>query len=127
MGMGFAGAYADVVEVETIEKFCKKEYKAFMDSFSGSSTDLETFAQNASYSLDDEDANVVWAYNDLCEAFNEKTGLDLGLSFHSASDEGDRYDDVDGAYWCVEGMYALTPAGEKMKKFVERKHFVQFG
>lgn len=63
----------------------------------------------------------------LREAFTKKTGLTLYLGFHNSSDEGDRYDEVKGAYWGVGGMYELTKAGKEMDKYVDRRMFVQYG
>jgi len=137
MGMGHAGGYADVIEDKSIKKFCKKEFGIFKSLFGQENdVDFEDFARAAAVSgLDEKDSdgnrmypeNVVEAYEDLQEAFEQKTGLTLYLGFHNSDDEGDRYDEVDGAFWCVGNMYELTPAGQKMEKFVERKSFVQFG
>ena len=127
MGMGMAAASADVIEVKSIRKFCKDEYDAFIGLVEGCELDMEEFARNAEYDLDDYDKDVVKAYKELCSAFENKTGLGLNVAFHNSEDEGDIYDDVDGIYWYVDGMYELTPAGKIMEKYVERKNFVQFG
>ena len=47
-------------------------------------------------------------------------------------DEGDRYDDVNGAYWSVDGLYEETKKFKDFKKKfkkikIERSHFVNFG
>jgi hypothetical protein len=64
----------------------------------------------------------------LQEAFKKKSGgLDLALGFHDSDDRGDRYDEVNGLYWWVDGMYQLTAAGKRFRKDVTRKFFVQFG
>jgi len=128
MGMGYAAAYADVIEDKYIKQFCPKEFEAFTGIVDGCELDLDEFARNAEYNfLDGYDKDLVKAYENLCEAFKKETGLEIGLAYHDSGDEGDRYDDIDGIYWWVNGMYELTKAGKKMEKFVERKTFVQFG
>lgn len=54
-------------------------------------------------------------------------GLTLGIAHHNSEDEGSGYDEVNGIFWWVDGMYELTPAGVKCRDFVERKHYVQYG
>lgn len=128
MGMGYAAAYADTIDEKHVKEFCPNELEAFLSIAKSCDIYLEEFARNAEFNdLGDTDKDVVKAYEALCEAFKKKTGLELGFAFHSADDEGDRYDDVNGVYFYVNGMYELTKAGKKMNKFVERKTFVQFG
>ena len=128
MSMGYAAAYADTIEESSIEKFCKKEIEIFRACVNGCELDMEEFARNAEFNdFEDYDKDLLKAYENLCEAFEKKTGLSLGLAFHDADDDGDRYDDVNGIYWYVEGMYQLNPEGKKMKKHVKRQTFVQFG
>ena len=49
--------------------------------------------------------------------------------FDDRSSEGDIYDSdkVDGVYWSVGGMYQLSPAGRKMRKYVSMELFTQYG
>ena len=126
MGMGCAGAYADVIEETNVKKFCPKEYNDFMDAVGN---DYDEFGRNAECNdlKRNHSKEQIAAYEKLQVAFEKKTGLDLNVAYHNSEDEGDRYDDVDGIYWYVNGMYELTPAGKKMEKYVERKNFVQFG
>lgn len=126
MGMGYAGGYADVIQDGTIKNKCPKEFQAFLDAIEKSGLKFDEVAKESDYD-EIEDKDVMKTYLALFHAFKKKTGLDLGLAYHSSSDDGDRYDDVDGAYWYVDGMYQLTKAGKKMKKYVERKNFVTFG
>lgn len=128
MSMGYGAGYADVIDQDNVRKFVKKEFDIFMGCIEGCELDLETFAHYADTdNLEGYDEDLVKAYENLCEAFEKKKGLSLHLNCHSKSDEGDRYDGVDGAYWSVGGMYQLTSAGKKMKNYVDRKMFVQFG
>ena len=39
----------------------------------------------------------------------------------------DRGDEVDGVFWKVEGVYVLSPAGEKYKDKINRAFWTEFG
>lgn len=129
MGMGCAGAYADVIEESAVKKFCPKEFQALQDAIDGTSFAWEDIARAGQY----EDIaqacspEIEKVFLVLTKAFEKKTRLSLSIAYHDSESEGDRYDDVNGIYWCVGNMYQLTSAGKKMKKYVDRKMFVQFG
>lgn len=125
MGMGYGANFAEVIEEKNLKKLCPKTFEAFMDSLQTTSTSLDEVAQFEAY--DDLDEAVKTAFIDLQIDFNKKTGLELSMGYHDADGEGDRYDDVDGAFWTVEGMYELTPAGKKIGGLVSRKFWVTFG
>ncbi len=128
MGMGYGSNYADVVKEDAIRKFCPKEYKDLLKEIKKADITFEDFAQMvACDDISDDDKDMADALEALMNAFEAKTGLGLELGYHSSEDSGDRYDDIDGAYWNVDGMYQLTPEGKKMDKFVDRKFFVTFG
>ena len=62
------------------------------------------------------------AFEALQAAFAKATAvgtshLDLAIGYHG-EDDGDRYDDVRGVFWAVDGMQQLSPAGEKFKDIV---------
>jgi hypothetical protein len=129
MGMGHAAAYADVIAEEEVKKRCPLFYQEFLDALEAEDISIEEFAMEAQYdngeSLSDK---VAFAYGKLIGEFKHNTGgLMLGMAHHQSDEYGDRYDEVDGTYFYVDGMYELTEAGEKMKDIVERKMFVQFG
>ena len=129
MSMGCAAASADVVKEDAIKKFCPKEFKAFQDVIDNTSCTMEDVARAGQFDSIESDCTkeIADAYGNLCEAFEKKTGLKLFINYHDSDNEGDRYDDVSGLFWSVENMYQLSPAGKKMKKYVEHKTFVQFG
>ena len=129
MGMGYGANFAEVIEDEGLRKLCPKEFKAFMGAIDKSELeDLESFARKLVYEDDEiDDESLVPLYDDLKKAFEKKTKLSLRLDFHCSEDDGDRYDEVNGYYWRVKGMYQLTPAGKKIDKYVSRKFFVTFG
>ena len=128
MGMGYGANYAEVVEDTFVKKTCPKEHTAFYQAIADKEEDFETVAQNIQ--LDDKKEiplKVRKAYIALTKAFNKKTGLNLGIGYHCIEDNGDRYDDVNGAYWCVGGVWTRTPAGKKYRAQITRSFFVTYG
>jgi hypothetical protein len=154
MGMGHAAAYADVISTEGLKELCPREYGTLLRYLEKYDVNLDLLAQGVSTEefayldklYDSVPTNVkndeAWVeariqhilklLQALCDAFSTTTNdgtchLELELGYHDSQDEGDRYDDVDGAFWAVGGMYAMTSAGERIKDYVERKHYVVFG
>jgi hypothetical protein len=127
MGMGYAGNFADVIEQGFVKEQCPQEFENFIQALADKDVSLEEFAQECrDYSEKEEQSEYFKAYQILCEAFNKITGLELYLDFHHP-DEGDRYDDIFGVMWCVDGVYQLTKAGKKYQEQIERKFWVSFG
>ena len=128
MGMGTAAAYADVIGEDAIKKFCPKEWAALQEEIA-EIDNWEEIARDFGFSVESGSAEINEAYYNLRDKFEKKTGLVLNVDYHNREDDGDRYDSelVDGVYWTVEGMYQLTPAGKKMKRYVSRELFTTFG
>ena len=129
MGMGYGANYADVIEDTDVKKLCKVTYNKLMKAIEADEDigDLDDYAQLMVFEEIDEDSDVYLAYRNLQSAFEKATDLQVYLEFHDHDEYGDRYDDINGHYWSVDGMYQLTPAGEKLKDKVGRKFFVTFG
>ena len=53
-------------------------------------------------------------------------GLVLTSDYYGP-EEGGRYDEVQGGYFFVDGVYQKTAAGRKFAKWIERVSFVEFG
>ena len=127
--MGYGAGHADCVDQSFVKKQCPKEFKAFLKAIEDSGNfDFDCVARAASYDQVEEDCSkeILEAYVNLTTAFEKKTGLSLYLGFHDKTEEGDRYDDVDGAYFWVDKVFTLTPAGKKYQKHITRCNFVQF-
>lgn len=125
MGMGYSAAYCDVVQESFVKKTVPKEWHDLETRLTLNKMSWEDLARGLQMEQVDDD---VWdAYDRLTKAFEKKTKLYLALLYHNSSDEGDRYDDVDGMFWGVDGVHQYTPAGEKYKGEIERKFYVQFG
>lgn len=146
MGMGYGANWADVIQPEEIKKVgkCKALWNDFMKALEAAGTDGDSFAQAmTSNGENDEDAakevcededgqkKIVAAYDALVTEFEKQTGLTVGLSYHSMEDDGDRYDDVDGSYWWVDGFRTISTAGraaqKKWKIEINTRGFVNFG
>ena len=138
MGMGTAAAHAWIVSIESIRELCPNEVKACEDAFTACSNEedgemtWDSFANDMEMDDCKVEGNPLLMWEILCKAFAEatKTGdshLELNIGCYY-EDDGDRYDDLeDGAYFWVEGMMQLTPAGERFKDKIEQKSWTIFG
>ena len=130
MGMGYAGACADIVSEDWVKEVAPEELANFKNALEKVDVDIEVFARDSQYGGSD---NVDWGdevdqtYDALVTKFKEVTGLDLDIEFHSTEEDGSRYDDVDGVFWTVDGVYQRTEAGEKHKDRITRAFYVTFG
>lgn len=126
---------ADVVEVDFIKEMCPVEYAALekvlalykikFDDFGNYNLgeDLEGEMYN-DYDEDDV-TEIMAAYDGLVAAFKEITGgLWLTIMWAEAVDRGD---EVDGAFWSVEGVYDYTEAGNRYKTKIVKKRWNVFG
>jgi hypothetical protein len=145
MPMGTSACYADVIDVKDVKKLAPIAYKNFLKVLKQQKVTLEDFAKQYQYN-DIENDKCMAAWNKLAEYFNENTkvmiadnggifgngwrmseGLQLSIGWHDLDGEGDRYDEVNGVFFSVDGMYCLTPTGKAFNKIVERKFYTQFG
>jgi len=124
MGMGYGANYADVISDTDLATIVGEELTAFLNALDAADLSESDFIYNE-YS-DAENPEVVDTYNRLITTFEEKTGLGLYFDYHS-EENGDRYDDVQGAFWAVDGMYELSEAGKKLENKVHRCSYVTFG
>lgn len=125
MGMGYAAAYADTIEEEFIEDIVPSELANFKSALEKEKVSLEEFAN--SLNDGDYDAGIYQTFNQLKLVFNAITGLELNLNFHDVEERGGRYDDVDGTFWSVEGVYEMSEAGKKYHDKINRSYYVIFG
>lgn len=130
MSMGYGANYADVIEEKFVEKIAPKELEAFHTAVKDNdNVDLENVAKDLE--LGDDNGyltpKIKKTYRALVRAFNKKTGLNLGIGYHSIEDNGDRYDDINGVYWSVGGVWTRTTAGKKYRAQITRSFFVTYG
>lgn len=142
MSMSNYASYADCVEDEFVKEQCPQEHKALLDILDKYEVDFDKFAYEVAnggdvrielamtVEIDQSDepekaANEIMdVYDKLLTVFNDKTDLDLYMSYHEAQDRGD---EISGWSWSVEGVYQLSPAGKKYKDKITRKHWTVFG
>jgi hypothetical protein len=140
MSMDYGAGYADVITSRSLSKICPEEYKVFNDLLKKNKVDENTLVEfmnedrdlNLLSDIEDDDkasalqGKIVDAWVNLQSAFHKNTkGLELNMAYQEP--EGSSYDEVTGFYYCVGGMYQLTPAGKKFEKIVSRKFFITFG
>lgn len=144
MSMGYSANYADVIKTETlativgdkalVDDFVQKYEKYEPDNDGMDYLDLNDTLNDGKVGKDDSE-ELVDLYNAwvrLAGSFKKETGLELFVDYHSREDEGDRYDELDGMFISVCGLYQPTAKYKKLKeKFgddvVERKFYVSFG
>jgi hypothetical protein len=110
-----------------LKKICPKE----IDDIDGSEEFEDWGGLSRAYEFNElPDGNSIKkSVDDLIGQFFNNTGLALSLGFYD-EDGGDRYDEVDsheGCVFFVDGMVALTPAGEKFKDIVKQQLWTQYG
>ncbi|GEM_PF-3151275 len=132
MSSGYGANSLWTVKEDLIKKLCPVEFTAFQDALKKAEIEFEQIAQE--YEMGSQiDLPIDEAFDALCKAFEKATqtehgdGLELFLGFHDQNESGDRHDDVDGAFWWVEGVQQLTPAAQKVHKSLNYCHFVTFG
>jgi hypothetical protein len=164
MGMGFAGAFADVIKDENLAEIVPEAWSGVLkllaedvkeqdwfltvmaylwmpDIYGIESIDPDWLKPESAF-LNDEDEDVVnkriteydWVFDKLRNDFTEATKvgeseLELCMGYHDSDSSGDRYDEVSGAYFHVDGCYAPTPAAKDLIKdsIIERQWFVVLG
>jgi len=119
MGMGYAANYADTVDEQFVMEICPDEFKDFLSKLEKAAVELDDFA------MDEEmEGDFQFSFQRLKNQFHQKTGLDLYLNYHG---DGDRYDDISGRFWGVDGVYELTSSGKKYRDKITRGFYVTFG
>ena len=161
MGMGFSGAYAEVIEADKLAEIVPEAWSGVLKLLAEDVKEQDWFLTAMTYLwnsdvygvaeicpeclhpesvfLNDEDEDAVnqriteydRAFNKLQEDFAAATQvgdskLKLGMGYHDSDFEGDRYDEVSGPYFYVEGCYAPTPAAKPLldNETIKRNWFV---
>ncbi|MEI6502728.1 MAG: hypothetical protein WCP21_17100 [Armatimonadota bacterium] len=136
MSSGHSANYADVIPMENVAELCPDEVGRFVaavsaeypeEAVSDFATALAAIAREYDCGEDEthgDDVRMEW--KELTERFEEITGLGLQVGFHDP-ENGGPYDEVEGAYLAVEGMYELSAAGKPFQGIVERRMWVTFG
>lgn len=128
MGMGHAAGHADTIDNETLQKVCPEEYQVLLDELDKEDIDLDYFAEQIQ-AENDLNQDLLKVLDDLAATFKYETGLTICLQYHD-QENGDRYDELEGAYWDLDGVYTMTlQAKTFIKKFgpITRQSFVEYG
>ena len=149
MGMGYSGININTVSDDTLIKVCSVEFEAFKQALEKAGLDID--CQGVGYSIEHGDFSeledsmpdgtenveeLIKAVEDTLDAlttkFCEVTDLQLSFAVHDSDEEGSRYDDVNGHYWELHGVYQLTPVAKQFKEqfgdsSIENTSFVQYG
>ena len=125
MGMGTGACSGWIVSYENLKKICPKE----VDLVEGAEEFEDWGEVSRGFEFDELPDSIKKSVHDLVGQFLNTTGLTLSLGFYN-EDDGDAYDEVDsheGCVFFVDGMVALTPAGEKFKDVVKQQLWTQYG
>lgn len=139
MGMGYIAAFDIVVEKKELEKLNMKTLQSLFNTLKKYAVSLEDLARalyyNDALGLENEEEekeifNALYAFQ---EEFKALTNMNIYLNYHNSSDDGDRYDQVDGAYFALDfvEVYELTSNAKRLKQIqdvdFDIKSFVVFG
>lgn len=119
--MSHYASYADVIDKDQLKKLCPKSYKLFKKELKAIENELNPFDICETDSVPDSFKN---ALNALQSDFNKTTGLSIVLMHRDDEAEGDF---IPGYFFHVEGVYELTPAAKKLKKYIDREFWVVYG
>ena len=132
MSMDYGSNFVETIEEKTVEETCPCEFvelvKVIENQLEENELDVSDIDELAFSIKNDEKIPepIKEAYQALCDAFEKQTGLPLGLGYHD-TDEGSRYDDIDGSYWWIGNVYQMTPEAKRLEDKIQRKFFVTFG
>ena len=130
MGMGNYACGADTIDFDFLREVCPKELDEFQLTLDKVDASFDDFCTAKMYEdqiehLSEEENDLVDAVYDAlkCE-FEKQTELELDVTYHDGEDRGD---ELDGGTFIVDGVYQLTPAGEKYQKYITKKTWTVFG
>lgn len=139
MGMGYIAAFDIVVEKKELEKLNMKTLQSLFNVLKKYEVSLEDLARALYYNdalgleNEEEEKEIFNALHAFQEEFRVLTNMNIYLNYHNSSDDGDRYDQVDGAYFALDFLevYELTPNAKRLKQIqgvdFDIKSFVVFG
>lgn len=130
MSMNYAAASATVIEDGKLKELFPIEHRALQKALDESDETLDQTGWRHRLA-DPEQVNeaVDGAISTLASAFSAKyPGLTLELCHHNQEEEGDRYDEVNGAFWAIGGVYILSEGAKKLgQENFARVSYVVFG
>jgi len=120
MGMGYFSNHASVIEPEEIKKLCPETFNTFTDAVKKHEICIGEVAQQFKFDdFEDFDKEISDSYKAFQKDFKEKADLDISVDYHSCDDEGSRYDDIDGVFWRLDGVYVISEQAKRLKDKVD--------
>lgn len=139
MSMGYAGNMTTVISQDNLSALCPQTFYKFFEGMALLNLDEQTaflfLNEEEPDALGIEDGAEVLTrlWKELQADFAEKTTmpnngkhLNLYCGYHDL-DNGSCYDDIDGAFFSVGGVYERSQAGEVFRDILEDVSFVTFG
>ena len=131
MGMGHGANWCEVISDEDLDKLLGHGLQEIKNYLKDHDEDLDSLACNIYYDTGDIEEEVYEKALVLLTAienkFKEKTGLGVSIDYHDQAEMGDRYDDVDGHFWVVNGFYVISEEGKKIQEMVQTVGWVTYG
>jgi len=135
MSNGYNASVVDITTDEKIIEVCKDEYESFIEALKKADLDIDDYSKTIAYGeeldYESEDGEKYKQLNDvyeiLCDKFLEEIGMGIELNNHDSDNQGDCYDEVDGYFWEIFGVYVLSKSAKKHKDIYESASFVSFG
>ena len=129
MGMGYSASAGYTLSIENIKKLLPEQYKELEKCIEEEEQDIESFFM---YYQDFEGEKSLEALEKLCKSFEELTTvrnecLTIEPFFHDSDNEGDRYDDINGAFFIVGNVLKPTAPYLKFTEYIEHSSWVSFG
>lgn len=129
MGMGYGSNCAHTISIEEIRKLLPLQMKKFEQSIKDEEQDIEYYFQ---FVDDFENEKSYQTLEELIKAFEKLTNvkgeyLSIAPYHHDSNEYGDRYDDVNGAFFVVVYTHKETAPYIKFKNHVFKSFWVSFG
>lgn len=142
MAMGYGANTAEVITLEDVKKLELEAFRLLEATLQDLGISWDDFGEMVAFDsvLHDKDDNIISKdiekeLIDLLGAFykefQKETGIGIELCFHNKENNGDRYDEVEGAFFGLNfgDVYTLSPEAKKLKErlFFDTKYFVNYG
>lgn len=140
MGMGYAGCRVDVLSEDYLESLFGERWKLFkekaknVDGYNWWHSVTYSCMEDFVFDVEDEQETIK-KLEQLNKEFAEfkaeferlHEGLSIAANYHNSCEEGSRYDDVNGGFVELTGVWKVSEAAQKIKSHWDTSFFVQFG
>jgi hypothetical protein len=124
MSNGFAAASAIVISEEDVKKIIPNEFEKVTNALEMYQVTFAELAVAAEREEEIDEAEegaseeILCAWKEAQEAFQDETNISLFIGFHNSDDEGDIYDGVSGVFFSLPMLEVLhySPAAKELNK-----------